>query len=557
MRPAAYARRGARQLAAFAALAVLASTTGAAVPGANPATSEASTVAVLGEAIYREGALPSGKALRAKGVNGLDLVGADAACVHCHRRSGQGGGEGRSNVRALPPLFSSVVRTGSELRAKPIPGVGPRAPYTAATLAAALRGGVDASGRSLAALMPRYDIDDEAVELLAQYLASLGSTTAPGVSDTVIRLATVVLPDADPQAAEAMLAVLRAFVASRNGGIRSEARRREAGSDWMYQSYRVWQLDVWRLEGPAETWSAQLASRYRENPVFALVSGIGVKQWQQVETFCQQVEMPCVLPNAPTPPRPGYYSVYFTPGCALEGAVLARHLDADADGGTVVQVFRSDDLGNDCAAALRAGLGGAPAIDVPVAPGERVADRLRSALSGVKPGYRLVLWLQAHDLGPVMADPMLSAGAREISASASIATADGKTGVDLPAGMRMVYPYDLPQQREVRLERARAWFRARKIALVDERVQANTLFAVALVGDVLGHVSNAVSRDHFLERLEHMASLSPNMSYYPRISLAPGQRFVSKGAYVVALTDAAAQLAPLGAWILPDVQAQP
>jgi hypothetical protein len=287
------------------------------------------------------------------------------------------------------------------------------------------------------------------------------------------------------------------------------------------------------------------------------VSGIGVKQWQQVETFCQQVEIPCVLPNAPTPPRPGYYSVYFTPGCALEGAVLARHLDGDADGGPVVQAFRSDDFGSDCAAALRSGLAGAPAIDVPVAREERVADRLRSALAAVSPRYRLVLWLQAQDLGPVMADPTLGAGGREIYASATVVSAAGRTGADLQAGMRMVYPYDLPQQREARLARARAWFRARNIALVDERVQANTLFAVTLVGDVLGHVSNAVSRDHFLERLEHVASLAPNMSYYPRISLAPGQRFASKGAYVVAVTDAAAQLAPLGAWILPDVQAQP
>lgn len=557
MKLATGARRNAFQLAASAALALLASATDAVVPGSTSAVFGEPAALSQGVTIYREGVLPSGNPIRAKGVNGIDLVGADAACVSCHRRSGQGGGEGRSVVRGLPALFASGVATGPALRAKPVPDAGTRAPYTAAALATALRSGIDASGNVLTALMPRYDIDDDAVELLAQYLASLNSVKVPGISETTIRLATVVLPDADPQAAEAMLAVLRAFVAGKNGGSRSEARRRETGSDWMYQAYRTWQLDVWRLEGPSEGWLAQLASRYRENPVFALVSGIGGMQWQTVETFCQQVEIPCVLPNAPTPSGPGFYSVYFTPGGALEGAVLARHLDSDADGGPVVQVFRSDGFGSDCAAALRYGLAASKAIDVPVAREERVTDRLRSALAAVSPGYRLVLWLDAHDLASVVADPTLRTGVREVYASASLVPAGGRTGMDLPAGMRMVYPYDLPQQRDVRLARAKAWFGARKIALVDERVQANTFFAATLVGDVLGHVANALSRDHFLERLEHMASLVPNTSYYPRISLAPGQRFASKGGYVVALVDANAQVAPLGAWILPDLHAKP
>ena len=132
MKLAIGARRNAFRLAASGALALLALATDAVVPGSNSAAFDEPAASSPGGSIYREGVLPSGNPIRAKGVNGIDLVGADAACVNCHRRSGQGGGEGRSAVRALPALFASGMSTGPALRAKPVPDAGARAPYTAA-----------------------------------------------------------------------------------------------------------------------------------------------------------------------------------------------------------------------------------------------------------------------------------------------------------------------------------------------------------------------------------------------------------------------------------------
>ena len=54
------------------------------------------------------------------------------------------------------------------------------------------------------------------------------------------------------------------------------------------------------------------------------------------------------------------------------------------------------------------------------------------------------------------------------------------------------------------------------------------------LGEALMHVAGNFYRDYLLEKIEHRlssGSLSP--SVYPRTSLGPGQRFLSKGCYVV------------------------
>ena len=60
------------------------------------------------------------------------------------------------------------------------------------------------------------------------------------------------------------------------------------------------------------------------------------------------------------------------------------------------------------------------------------------------------------------------------------------------------------------------------------------------------------SRDYFLERIEHMVSRMLAKPAYDGLTLAPGQRFLSKGAYVVRLPEEPnGPVIPVSDWIVP------
>jgi mono/diheme cytochrome c family protein len=506
-----------------------------------------------GKRIYRDGVLASGAPLRATGQNGIAMSGAGAACAHCHRRSGYGASEGQNVIRPLPPQFRESNPESAALRARPLGSGRARPFYTPESLGEALRHGVAAGGQPLKALMPRYELPDPDVAALAQYLHALAAAPAPGVSATTLRFATVVTPEANRASVDAMLAVLRAFFTDKNGVSRSEIRRRASGSEWTYQGYRTWNLDVWELRGPPETWAAQLEERYRAQPVFALLSGLGSRSWQPVHEFCERFEVPCVLPHtAARSAAKEFYSIYYTPGAAFGGELLARHF-AQVPRERVIQVFREGGRGSEAAQAMRAALPRAGLVDIVLGPTEPIGDGLQDALRAQDAGSAVVLWLEKEDLERVRAQVPALARAAEIYVSAALFDADDP-GLDPPlaAKVRVVYPYDLPEARAQRLARARSWMKARNIAVTDERVQANTFFAASLASDALGHLANTFSREYFVERIEHMASRLPNTSFYPRISLAPGQRYASKGGYIVRLSeDPARALVAESGWIVP------
>jgi hypothetical protein len=59
-------------------------------------------------------------------------------------------------------------------------------------------------------------------------------------------------------------------------------------------------------------------------------------------------------------------------------------------------------------------------------------------------------------------------------------------------------------------------------------------------------------RDYLVERIENMLSAHQVSGYYPRFGLAPGQRFASKGGYVVHFADPdGSRLVADSEWITP------
>jgi hypothetical protein len=102
---------------------------------------------------------------------------------------------------------------------------------------------------------------------------------------------------------------------------------------------------------------------------------------------------------------------------------------------------------------------------------------------------------------------------------------------ELADRIRLLHPYLLPDQ-EHKIQRFQIWARRAGVELSDPRLQADAYFAVTLAGEALMHIRNNQTREYFIERIEHMTDSMIDTSYYPRLALAPGQRYASKGAYV-------------------------
>jgi hypothetical protein len=507
-------------VASVAALALLMAAARAAPPDAGAEARRAA-----GQAIYRDGVLASGQLLSGLGAAGVLRQGRDAACVACHRRSGFGMAEGEVVVRPItaPDLFEASAAAAATPRIAHQLGTRRRPPYDAAALAAALRSGIDVTGRPMRGMMPRYALDEADMAALQAYLKTLYAALDPGVDGQEIRLATVIQPGVAPARRQAMLDVLRAFVRDKNAGVRSEVARRTGGAMRMHRAYRGWVLDVWELAGAPDGWGAQLDDYYRRQPVFALVAGIGELGWQPVQDFSERLGVPCILPQTSVPGTGGsnFYTVYFSRGIALEAEALARRLGAAK---RVIQVFRPGQAASLAAAsALRAALPAARARLEDIALDAPMSETQWRTLAGAD--AVLVLWLGGRDL-----PARLPERRRPTWLSASLLD-----GAAVPAGRQfgITSPWELPDLRAARVRRSTDWLRARGIGGDQLQVQVNTLYAITMVGEALSHLMDSFSRDYFVETVEHDLATTPWSSFYPPLTLGPDQRHASKGVYLL------------------------
>ena len=510
-----------------------------------------------GEALYRQGVLPSGAPLHALRAGGASLEGSDAACASCHRRSGLGSSEGRISIPPIvgPYLFAPSATSLEELG---VPFVDNarlnREPYSDQTLARAIREGIDPGGRALNYLMPRYPLDDAAMAELIRYLRGMTVAPAPGVTPGVLHFATIVTPDAEPLKRRGMLEVMQRYFLDKNAAVeRTRAPTLYSSHRVMFRVARRWQLHVWELTGAPATWHEQLRRHLASEPVFAVIAGLGGKDWEPVQSFCEQQALPCLFPNveAPAGRAHDFYTVYFSRGVLLEAQLIAHELAAADDVRRVVQVFRAEDVGAQAARALQAAAAGSTQQLVSrVLKASDPAQELAAVVRDAGADDALVLWLRPQDLQGLPARPQR---VRRIWISGEMG---GLERAPLPSGWRaatrMAYPVDLPGQRAVRVDYALSWFRIRAIPVLAQQVQVDTYVACGLVSETLSHMVDAFARDYLMERIEMALDHRVLTGYYPHLTLAPGQRYASKGGYIVRFSDPEGpRLTAVGDWTTP------
>jgi hypothetical protein len=237
----------------------------------------------------------------------------------------------------------------------------------------------------------------------------------------------------------------------------------------------------------------------------------------------------------------------------LEARLMARKLEALRETirvQRVVQVFRSNDVGKAAAEALGVALAGEGLTLVNRSLAGTREKELASALRTIEPGDVLVLWLRSADVARLPAPPSAVA---MVFLSGQMARLEQ---APLAAAWRplthMTYPFDLPEKRRIRVDFPLGWFRIRQIPVVAEQVQVDTWLVCGLVSDTINHMVDTFVRDYLVERVEEMLEHRVVTGYYPRLALAPGQRFASKGGYFVrfaALTGT--RVVADGEWVVP------
>ena len=527
---------------------------GASLVLAAPADLTPAQIQELGERMYREGVLPSGEIMQAYVSGDVPVDGSAFTCVSCHLHSGLGSIEGEvttppTNGRILyeprePYIkgFEHVPSYSNYAKYLPV-----RPAYTDESLGALIATGIDPTGRSVLHVMPRYDIGEKDMAILIAYLKTLSDKHSPGVTDEVIHYATVIVEGTDPLAVKSMLMPLQFGVDRKNSlaraAINNDRMARMAynmlGPDLMAKKFT---LDQWVLKGPSDTWRAQLDAYYQKQPVYALLGGISQGDWEPVHRFCEENRIPDLFPvvDYPVISDKDWYTIYLSHGIRQEGEAAARYLNSIKGllrGSPIVQVFRANRHGEALAEGFRAtwkSLGNPVIAEVGITAEEPLtAERLQKVVADLKPAA-LVVWDDASALPALNALAQTPSHPQFMFASATWLDQDLYSLQDpLRSLLFMTYPYRLPQE-DARFNTAlNKVLRGQRLSDYNPQVLKKAYIANEVLGDALMEMRSEYYRDFLLDTIGMMEDAY--LPLYDRLTFGPGQRYASKGCYIVQL----------------------
>ena len=541
-------------------------------PAAPPPGPPRAEILRLGERMYREGILPSGAPLPAFIRGDVEVDSSAFSCSSCHLRAGLGSFEGGvvtppttgaklyKPYRRPPSMGDVTDQAGRYIYAKTVLE---RPAYSRQGLADSLRYGIDPAGQVFNDVMPHYPLEPGDMSILISYLEALSAEPSPGASDAELKFATIITDDVSPEDRQALLEPLRKFIDHNNQQAELYYKFRKFGYsptiDMTY-AFRRTSLEVWELKGPPDSWQAQLAGYYRRTPVFAVLSGMSNGDWRPIHDFCEAQRLPCLYPitDFPAVSESGWYTYYFNKGYAQEGGAVASYIDrreaAPAEG-PIIQVVQDSPAGRALANGFQSRWseqGRAPVTTLTL-PATELLDpaALRGILKKHRPGV-LLLWTDANLLPQL---PALVAGLPDPAMVFLSSGYLGKKTATIAESVRdrvyLSYPYRLTpyvgsknggfNAKVPLLASARDLGERRITSRVATMLKQSTLRALNLLYDNL-------HRDHLLDIMSTQMDLT--VQDYERLSFGPGQRYASKGCYVIQLGPGAAPaLLPRNEWV--------
>jgi hypothetical protein len=527
----------------------------------------------LGERMYREGILPSGAPMPAFIRGDVEVDSSAFSCSSCHLRAGLGSIEGGvitppttgnklyKPYRRPPSLNDIEDQAVRHLYAKTVVK---RPAYTRESLATALRFGTDPSGQIFNDVMPRYPLSDSDMTVMISYLENLSNEPSPGASSSEFRFATIITEEVSKEDRQALLIPLQNFIGKKNSQLEMYNDFIKFGyipTGDMKHAFRQASLDIWELKGPPATWHKQLAAYNTARPVFAVLGGISYGDWQPIHDFCEAERLPCLFPitDFPAISETGWYTYYFNKGYVQEGEAVARHLNRQETAPaelSILQIVQESPAGH----ALAAGFNKVwsdlelPAAATVTLTAEQLRDQtvLQQLIKKHHPGL-LLLWT---DAGVQQQLPALIGGLPDAGKVFVSSTFLGKKTAAIPEKVRsrvyITYPYRLTPyvgpktggfDSRVPIVSSAKDFESRRItSRSTAMLQQTTLQGLNLINDNL-------YRDHLLDIMSMQMDLI--VRDYERFSFGPGQRYASKGCYIIQLgpgSDPA--LLPRSEWVV-------
>jgi hypothetical protein len=190
---------------------------------------------------------------------------------------------------------------------------------------------------------------------------------------------------------------------------------------------------------------------------------------------------------------------------------------------------------------------------VTVLADDRWPATLAQVAATIRPDDMLVIWPGDNPTAAVAAVQEKEPAARMILfASRALPAAIAVLKGPVSQRARLMHPTELPDRPNPLSFRVRGWLHARGIAAEPPELQFKIYYALSVLDAAVGYLLQDFYRDYMVERIEQEAESNLNPGMYPTLSLGPGQRFASRGSYVVRLDhDAPDGIRPVGDWIVP------
>lgn len=167
-----------------------------------------------GKQLYVNGTRSSGEVIKVMiGQQSIELPGSTLPCASCHGEDGQGRPEGGIIPVDITWRFLTKPYGHQHPNSRKHPA------FTEQSFAASITDGMDPAGNHLDTAMPRYQLSSSDIADLIAYLKRLSTDYDPGLTETTIRVGTL-LPAKGPlgNMGQAMQNVLAAYFAEINAG---------------------------------------------------------------------------------------------------------------------------------------------------------------------------------------------------------------------------------------------------------------------------------------------------------------------------------------------------